>query len=167
MNAVCDVYEPNLELGLKAASTGAKPYDNYKRLLESKAIDVIIVATPDHWHAQMVIDAVEAGKDVYVEKPMAHTIEDGDRIIAAVRRTKRVVQVGMQRRSYPVFQEVKQVFETGALGDVRLVQGWWLNNQKSLSERKLEGKLDWNQWLGTAPKKPVDPKPHLPPRDCA
>ena len=158
VNAVCDVYEPNLELGLKAASTGAKPYDNYKRLLENKDIGVVVVATPDHWHAQMVIDAVEAGKDVYVEKPMAHTIEDGDRIIAAVRRTKRVVQVGMQRRSYPVFQEAKQVFETGVLGDVRLVQGWWLNNQKSLSERKLEGKLDWNQWLGTAPQKPVDPK---------
>lgn len=158
VSAVCDVYEPNLELGLKAASTGAKPYGNYKRLLENKDIDVVVVATPDHWHAQMVIDAVEAGKDVYVEKPMAHTIEDGDRIIAAVRRTKRVVQVGMQRRSYPVFQEAKQIFETGALGDVRLVQGWWLNNQKSLSERKLEGKLDWNQWLGTAPKKPVDPK---------
>ncbi len=158
MAAVCDVYEPNLQAGLKAASTGAKPYDNYKRLLDQKDIGVVVIATPDHWHAQMVVDAVEAGKDVYVEKPMAHTIEDGDRIVKAVRRTKRVVQVGMQRRSYPVFQEAKQIVDTGVLGDVRLVNGWWVNNQKLLSDRKLEGKLDWNQWLGTAPKKPVDPK---------
>lgn len=107
MAAVCDVYEPNLEKGLKAASTGAKRYDNYKRVLEDRSIDAVVIATPDHWHAQMVIDAVEAGKDVYVEKPMSHRIDDGFRVIEAVRRTKRVVQVGMQRRSFDIFQEGK------------------------------------------------------------
>src|SRR5438045_9028107 len=85
MAAVCDVYEPNLQAGLKAASTGAKPFDNYKRVLEDRTIDAVVIATPDHWHAQMVVDAVEAGKDVYVEKPMAHNIDDGFRGIAAVR----------------------------------------------------------------------------------
>src|SRR5579872_1187447 len=99
MAAVCDVYEPNLQAGLKAASTGAKPFDNYKRVLDDPSIDVVVIATPDHWHAQMVIDAVHAGKDVYVEKPMVHKIDDGFRVIEAVRSTKRVVQVGMQRRS--------------------------------------------------------------------
>src|SRR5262245_40671088 len=89
MAAVCDVYEPNLTAGLKAASTGARGFDNYKRLLEDKSIDAVVVATPDHWHAQMTIDAVEAGKDVYVEKPLAHTIDEGFRIIEAVRRTRR------------------------------------------------------------------------------
>jgi predicted dehydrogenase len=158
MAAVCDVYEPNLQAGLKAAASGAKPYDNYKRLLENKDLDFVVVATPDHWHAQMVIDAVEAGKDVYVEKPLAHTIEEGERIVAAVRRTNRVVQVGMQRRSFPIFQEAKRIQDSGAVGDVHLVNAWWLNNQKGLSDRQLQGKLDWNQWLGTRSKRPVDPK---------
>lgn len=67
MAAVCDVYEPNLTGGLKAASSGAVGYDNYKKLLADKSLDVVVIATPDHWHAQMTIDAVEAGKDVYVE----------------------------------------------------------------------------------------------------
>src|SRR5688572_19256047 len=72
MAAVCDVYEPNLAAGLKVASTGAKSFDNYKRLLDDKSLQIVVIATPDHWHARMAIDAVEAGKDVYVEKPLAH-----------------------------------------------------------------------------------------------
>jgi len=157
MAAVCDVYEPNLKAGLKVASSGARPYDNYKRLLEDKSIDVVVVATPDHWHARMTIDAVEAGKDVYVEKPMAHTIEEGFHMIDAVRRTKRIVQIGTQRRSAPMFIQAKEIIDSGALGEVRLVNSWWLNHQASLSQRKLEGKLDWEQWLGPAPKRPPDP----------
>jgi predicted dehydrogenase len=155
MNAVCDVYEPNLQKGLKAAATGAKAYDNYKRVLEEPSIDVVVIATPDHWHAQMVIDAVEAGKDVYVEKPMAHKIDDGFRVIEAVRRTKRVVQVGMQRRSFDLFQEGKELMDR--VGEVRLVNAWWVNNQKTLSQAPLAGKLDWQQWLGPAAHHPVDP----------
>ena len=157
MNAVCDVYEPNLAAGLKAASSNARSYDNYKRLLDDKAIDVVIVATPDHWHAQMVIDAVAAGKDVYVEKPLAHTIEDGDRMVKAVRASKRIVQVGTQRRSYDIFQEAQQIAGSGQLGEVRLVNAWWVNNQAGLREGKLEGKLDWEQWQGPAEKKSLDP----------
>ncbi|MBI3473249.1 MAG: Gfo/Idh/MocA family oxidoreductase [Candidatus Solibacter usitatus] len=156
MGAVCDVYEPNLAAGLKAASSGARPYGNYQRLLEDKSIQAVVVATPDHWHARMVIDAVEAGKDVYVEKPMAHTIAEGFRVIEAVRRTRRVVQVGMQRRSFPLFQEGKRIVESGALGDVRLVNAWWLNHQQGLRQATLQGKLDWTQWLGTAPRREMD-----------
>ena len=155
MNAVCDVYEPNLQKGLKAAAAGAKAYDNYKRVLEEPSIDVVVIATPDHWHAQMVIDAVEAGKDVYVEKPMAHKIDDGFRVIEAVRRTKRVVQVGMQRRSFDLFQEGKELMDR--LGEVRLVNAWWVNNQKTLSQAPLAGKLDWQQWLGPAAHHAPDP----------
>lgn len=157
MAAVCDVYEPNLQAGLKAASDGAKSFDNYKRLLDDKSIDAVVVATPDHWHARMVIDAVEAGKDVYIEKPMAHKVDEGFAVIEAVRRTKRVVQVGMQRRSFDMFQDAKQIMESGALGPVRLVNSWWLNNQTGLRNNKLEGKLDWQQWLGTSPKRDMDP----------
>ncbi|PYT28886.1 MAG: hypothetical protein DMG57_13375 [Acidobacteria bacterium] len=155
MAAVCDVYEPNLQAGLKAASTGAKAYDNYKRVLEEPSIEAVVVATPDHWHAQMVIDAVEAGKDVYVEKPMAHKIDEGFRVIEAVRRTRRVVQEGMQRRSFDLFQEGKELM--GQVRDVRLVNAWWLNNQRSLKQAPLQGRLDWNQWLGSAPRRELDP----------
>ena len=156
MAAVCDIYEPNLQEGLKAANTGAKPFSDYKKLLEDKTLDAVVVATPDHWHARMVIDAVEAGKDVYVEKPMAHTIPEGFDVVNAVRRTKRVVQVGTQRRSSELFQEAKSILDSGQLGDVRLVTSYWMNHQASLSNRKLTGKLDWEKWLGTSPKRPLD-----------
>ena len=102
-----------LKTGLAAASTGAVAYGDYEKLLEDKSIPVVIVATPDLWHAQMVIDAMHAGKDVYVEKPLAHTIEDGYRIIAAVRETKRIVQVGMQRRSSALLQETHRQMKGG------------------------------------------------------
>ncbi|MEO8657389.1 MAG: Gfo/Idh/MocA family oxidoreductase [Bryobacteraceae bacterium] len=154
--AVCDVYQPNLEAGLKEASTGARALRDYRRLLDDKSLDAVIVATPDHWHARMVIDAVDAGKDVYVEKPLAHTIEEGFAVIDAVRRTHRVVQVGTQRRSAELFLKAKQVMESGQLGDIRLVTSAWYNNQASLSDRKLTGDLDWKQWLGTAPQREVD-----------
>jgi predicted dehydrogenase len=157
MAAVCDVYEPNLTAGLKVSSTGAKSFDNYKRLLEDKSIDAVIVATPDHWHARMTIDAVEAGKDVYVEKPLAHTIDEGFRIIDAVRRTKRIVQVGTQRRSSDLFAQASQIVQSGETGNVRLVNSWWYNHTATPQKRPLEGKLDWNQWLGSAPKRDVDP----------
>ncbi|MCL4840775.1 MAG: Gfo/Idh/MocA family oxidoreductase [Bryobacteraceae bacterium] len=158
MNAVCDVYEPNLTAGLAAASTGARGYTDYRQLLENKDIDAVLVATPDHWHAQMVIDAVEAGKDVYVEKPMCHTVDEGYRMVEAVRRTKRVVTVGTQRRSSPLFQEAAKFVTPERLGDVRLVTSWWLNHQRGLSDRKIEGKLDWKQWLGPAPARPLEDK---------
>ena len=153
---VCDVYQPNLEAGIKEASTGAKPFSDYRRLLDDQSLPAVIVATPDHWHAQMVIDAVEAGKDVYVEKPLAHKIDEGFRIIEAVRRTKRVVQVGMQRRSAQLFVEARNIVASGTLGEIRLVTSAWYNNQGSLSNRKLAGDLDWKQWLGSTPERPVD-----------
>jgi predicted dehydrogenase len=156
VGAVCDVYEPNLEAGLKEATTGAKPFRDYRRLLEDKSLDVVIVATPDHWHARMTIDAVEAGKDVYVEKPLAHTIDEGFRIVEAVRRTKRIVQVGTQRRSMDLFSTARQFVTAGRLGEVRLVTSAWYNNQAGLNTRKLAGNLDWKQWLGSAPARAVD-----------
>lgn len=157
MAAVCDVYKPNLEAGLKAASTGAKGYSDYRRVLDDKSLDVVVVSTPDHWHAQMVIDAVHAGKDVYVEKPMVHTPEEGYRVIEAVRKTKRIVQVGTQRRSFPLFQEAKGILASGEVGDVRLVNGWWYNHQTSVRQGNFQGEIDWKAWLGTAPKRDADP----------
>jgi predicted dehydrogenase len=100
---------------------------------------------------------VEAGKDVYVEKPLAHTIDEGFRMVEAVRRTRRIVQVGTQRRSSDLFGEAKQIMDSGVTGEVRLVNSWWLNHTRMLSDDKLEGKLDWAQWLGPAPKRELDP----------
>ena len=154
--AVCDVYEPNLQKGLKVANTGAKAYSDYRRLLEDKSIEVVVVATPDHWHARMVIDAVEAGKDVYVEKPLAHTIDEGFAIIEAAKRTRRIVQVGTQRRSFDLFLDAKKIYDSKVCGDVKLVSSWWYNHQVGLNNRQLEGALDWKQWLGTSPKRDMD-----------
>src|SRR5215813_13229518 len=157
IGAVCDIYEPNLQAGLKDASSGAKSFRDYRKLLDDKSIDAVIVATPDHWHARMVIDAVEAGKDVYVEKPMAHKIEEGFDVIKAVRRTKRIVQVGTQRRSAELFLEGKRIMDSGQLGDIHLVTSAWYNFTPSLRQAKLAGDLDWKQWLGSAPERPLDP----------
>jgi predicted dehydrogenase len=161
MAAVCDIYEANLEAGLKEASTGAKSYHDYRKMLDDKSLDAVIVATPDHWHARMVIDAVNAGKDVYVEKPMAHKIDEGFDVIDAVRRTKRVVQVGTQRRSAELFLEAKAIMDSGQLGDVRLVTSYWYNHQASLSKRSPTGKIDWKAWLGSAPQRDYDPMRHF------
>ena len=157
VTAVCDVYEPHLQKGLQAASEGARPYVDYRKLLEDRSIDAVIVATPDHWHSRMAVDAMEAGKDVYLEKPMAHTIEEGFAIVAAARRTRRVVQVGTQRRSFELNHEAKKIMDSGATGKVHLVSAWWLNYWKELTPGVLKGKLDWDLFQGPAPKRELDP----------
>jgi predicted dehydrogenase len=155
--AVSDVYQPNLQAGMEQAGPQAKSWGDYRRLLEDKSLDAVIVATPDHWHARMVIDAVSAGKDVYVEKPLCHAISEGFDVIKKVRELKRIVQVGTQRRSYPIYREAKAIVDSGKLGPVRLVTAWWLNHQSSLNSSPLKGELDWKQWLGPAPYRPLDP----------
>ena len=151
--AVCDVYEPNLEAGLSAARGRAKPYRRYQELLAVKSISIVIIATPEHWHYQMLLDALAAGKDVYVEKPLCHTPEQGVELMGAVRKSGRIVQVGMQRRSYPLYLKARDIRAAGTLGDVRLVRTWWVNNSlTSGPDRKLEGPLDWEQWQGPAPR---------------
>jgi len=155
MAAVCDVYEPNLEAGLKKASSSATPYHNYKKLLDDKSLDVVVIATPDHWHSRMAVDAVKAGKDVYLEKPMAHTIEEGFDIINATRRQRRIVQIGTQRRSSDFF--IEATTHMNELGPVHLITSQWLNYWDKLRNKKLAGKLDWKQWIGSAPMRPEDP----------
>jgi predicted dehydrogenase len=157
MAAVCDVYEPHLANGLKAASTGAKGYEDYRKLLEDRSIDAVIIASPEHWHCQMLVDAVTAGKDAYVEKPLAHSVDEGFRMVDAVRRTRRIAQVGTQRRSYELYQEAKGIFASGMLGKIRMVNSWWLNTMPGrLSPRELKGKLNWDLFLGPAPKRDLD-----------
>ena len=159
--AICDVYEPNLEraVSVAAKTPGNRPtqYRNYRELLADKDVDAVLIATPEHWHAQQVLDALAAGKDVYIEKPLCHTPEEGIALIEAERRSKQIVQVGMQRRSYDLYIEARKRVAAGALGNVRMVRSWWLNNYLSDAPRALEGRLDWAQWQGKAPPHAVDP----------
>jgi predicted dehydrogenase len=152
VGAICDVYEPNLERGLstaKKAGSTAKAYRNYKQLLADKEIQAVLIATPEHWHAQMVLDAIAAGKDVYVEKPLCRTPEEGVALVEAEKKTKQIIQVGMQRRSYDLYQQGREIVAAGTLGNVRMVRSWWLNNYLGARPlQKLEGVLDWEQWQG-------------------
>jgi predicted dehydrogenase len=161
VGAICDVYEPNLEKAVSTASQvpGTKPklYRNYKELLADPEIQAVLIATPEHWHTQMVLDALAAGKDVYVEKPLCHTPEEGIKLVEAEKHTKSIVQVGMQRRSYDLFQQGRQVVSAHKLGTVRMVRSWWLNNYLDGGvARKLDGPLDWEQWQGPAPHREFD-----------
>lgn len=158
---VCDVYEPNLEAGLSAAGPGAHAYRNYKALLDSKDIQVVIISTPEHWHHQMFLDALAAGKDVYIEKPFCQRPEQGIEMIDAAKKSKSVIQVGMQRRSYDMYVKAGKIIQDGELGKVRMVRAWWLNNQIGETTGKLTGPLDWEQWQGPAEKRPLDPKRFL------
>src|ERR1019366_5675438 len=155
VGAICDVYEPNLERAVSTASetpvTHAKIYRNYKELLADKDVQAVLIATPEHWHAQMVLDALAAGKDVYVEKPVCHTPDEGAKLVDAERHTKQIVQVGMQRRSYDLYLDGARLVASGALGNVRMVRSWWLNNyvgNGGAGTAKLDGPLDWEQWQG-------------------
>jgi len=162
VGAVCDVYEPNLEKALsvaaKAQPSAPVAYRNYRDLLADKHIDAVLIATPEHWHHRMVLDALAARKDVYVEKPLCHTPEEGVELVAAEKRSRQIVQVGMQRRSYDLYLDGRQIVAGGTLGSVRMVRSWWLNNYlESQPATRVEGKLDWDQWLGPRPKRPLNP----------
>src|SRR5882724_6854473 len=131
VGAICDVYEPNLERALSTASKAGshpKAYRNYKQLLADKDVQAVLIATPEHWHHRMVLDALAAGKDVYVEKPLCQTPEQGVELMEAERRSKQIVQVGMQRRSYDLYIEGRKIVAAKALGAVRMIRSWWINN---------------------------------------
>jgi predicted dehydrogenase len=162
VGAICDVYEPNLERGLSTASktpdSHPKAYRNYKQLLDDRNINAVLIATPEHWHHRMVLDALAAGKDVYVEKPLCQTPEQGVELVEAERRSSNIVQVGMQRRSFDLFLEARKIVAAGTLGAVRMVRAWWLNNYLGGSDTaRLDGPLDWEQWQGPARRVPLDP----------
>lgn len=164
VTSICDVYEPNLERALSVAAKAqggesARAIRNYKQLLDDKTIQAVLIATPEHWHHRMVLDALAAGKDVYVEKPLCQTPEQGVELMRAEKASKNIVQVGMQRRSYDLYLEARKIVAAGTLGDVRMVRSWWLNNYVGQPpSAKLTGPLDWEQWQGPV-KHRVPPDP--------
>ena len=157
--AVCDVYEPHrLEAKAKLAPD-ADDYVEHQKVLARKDIDAVVIGTPDHWHVPITIDAVRAGKDVYCEKPVTHKIEEGDRLIAAVRESKRVVQTGTQQRSWEHFIKAKQLIDSGRLGQITLIRTYWYQNH--IANQQKGGlidmsKLDWKRFLGPAANRPFD-----------
>jgi predicted dehydrogenase len=158
--ALCDVYEPHL---LRAASEAdlknVKQVRDYRAVLDDKSIDAVIIGAPDHWHAKMVMDAVAAGKDVYVEKPVTHTLEEGSDLVRAVESSNRVAQTGTQQRSWPHFIEGKQIIDSGKLGKITSVRMWWYQNYAAGGRpTKLDlDKLDHKMWLGNAPAQTITP----------
>jgi predicted dehydrogenase len=162
--AVCDAYEPRRAEAREKLAPGAREYLDYRQVLEQKDIDAVFIGAPDHWHVPMAVDAVRAGKDVYVEKPVSHTIEEGERLIQAVDETRRVVQVGYQQRSWDIFQLGNEIVRSGRLGQVTLVLSSWyqdyLRNFGKLSPVDAS-KLDWKRFLGSAPEQPFDQRRFL------
>src|SRR5438309_238356 len=113
--AVCDLRDDYLDNAVKKSRATPKKYKDYKKLLEDKSVDAVVIATPDHWHALMFVDACNAGKDVYVEKPLSLTVGEGRKMVETADRTKRVVQVGTNRRSWKTYKEAAEFVRSGGI----------------------------------------------------
>jgi predicted dehydrogenase len=162
--AACDLYDGRHTLAREITNNPTLPATRrYQELLANKDIDCIVAAVPDHWHKQVVVDAVTSGKDIYCEKPMSHSPADGVAMVEATKRTGRIVQIGSQRVSSLICAKAKEMISQGMLGDMMLVEGWLGRNDPTgaweyppppdLSPQNL----DWDTWQGTVPKKPFDP----------
>ena len=160
VTSLCDCYDKNLNAALEKTEGKAKTYTDYRKLLESKEVDAVLIATPDPWHAKMSIDACNAGKDVYIEKPLTFSIEEGHDIIKAVKATNRVMQVGLQQRSGEHYMEAKrEYFDSGKMGKVTLVRTWWHGNGYHLRKPNFKDQpagLDWKAFLGPVKFRPFD-----------
>lgn len=155
--AVCDVFKPNIERALKDTPQ-AKTFTDYEELLAMKGLDAVVIASPDHHHCPMLLAALKAGKDVYLEKPLSKSLEESKKMIAAVRSTDRIVQIGMQRRSAPAIMKARKLIDDGALGRVSLVRPqWFWNIAKPLNNAPLEGEIDWKRFVGSAYQRPLEP----------
>ncbi|HLA38615.1 MAG TPA: Gfo/Idh/MocA family oxidoreductase, partial [Candidatus Glassbacteria bacterium] len=163
--AVCDCYRPNLDKALKALEKSGKPkpaeYADFRKLLDDKEIDVVIAASPDHWHPLHTVMACRAGKDVYVEKPVSVTVSEGRVMTDVARQTGRIVGVGTQQRSGEHFQRAVEIVRDGTLGRITKVSTWNYENEYPVGIGNPpdcdppEG-LDWNMWLGPAPLRPFN-----------
>jgi len=158
--AVCDVYEPHRQEAMAKFGPNAREYGDHREVLANPDVDAVVIGTPDHWHVPILTAAVAAGKDAYCEKPVTHTVEQGQGIISAVHNSKRVVQIGTQQRSWPHFVQAKALVDEGRLGQITLVRTYWYQNYQLAQDRLRAAidtaKLDWKQFLGSAPYRPFD-----------
>jgi predicted dehydrogenase len=157
--ALCDCYESRMASARRWAPQ-AKPYADFRKLLDDREIDAVIVATPDPWHAQMLVLAVQAGKDVYLEKPVFYRLREAKTMVDAVRRSKQIVQIGTQHRSGDHFAEAARMVQGGKIGEVHFVRVWNYvgrgNNSQPVPDSEPPAGLDWDAWLGPSPKVPFN-----------
>jgi len=154
--AACDVYSPHAdELKTRENAAGLTTHVDYKDVL-AKQVDAVFIAVPDHSHVRVASDALAAGKDVYLEKPVTHTIEEGDALVRAVRSSKQILQCGMQQRSWRHFQSAVELIQSGNIGRITQVRTYWYQNyQRDWSTKPIDPQLlDWKRWLGSAPDQP-------------
>ncbi len=162
---ICDVDDAHIAKGLEICEKkGRKKPDatkDFRSVLDRKDVDFVLVATPDHWHALPTVMACQAGKDVYVEKPLAKTIAEGRAMLEASKRHNRVVQMGSQWRSCKHIIEASDIVRSGKLGKVSVVRGWayldWLPSIGNPADGQPPAGVDYNQWLGPAPERPFNP----------
>jgi predicted dehydrogenase len=161
--AACDLYDGRQTLARQIVEKEIPTTRRYKELLDNQEIDCLIAAVPDHWHKHIVVDACNAGKDIYCEKPMTHHVAEGFEIIDAANKNDRIVQIGSQRRSDIVYTKAKELFDQGEVGDVCLVEAYMGRNdpcgawQYTVPPDLSPQTVDWETWLGDAPKRPFDP----------
>jgi len=161
--AACDLYDSRHEAAQEAVQKQVPVTRNYHEILERKDVDAVIVAVMDHQHRRVVVDACAAGKDVYCEKPMSHTVEDGFAIVEAVRKNNRILQVGSQRVSSLVYEKAREIYASGAVGDVFFIEGSMDRNSASgawvypIPPDASEQTIDWTEFLVGAPQRPFDP----------
>ena len=161
IGAVSDVYRKRLDAA--AQKTGGRPFSQYKELLAQKDLDYVLIATPEHWHHRMTLDALDAGKHVYVEKPMTHTIRQAQDVVRKMRGSKLKLQVGVQGMSDESYEVAHKYIKEGALGKVVMAQIDYSRNYigdfwayEIDPDAKPGVNLDWAAWLGPAPKRPWD-----------
>ncbi len=160
--AICDVYAPQVELAIKEGKLeGVQTHKDFRGILDDQNIDAVIVASPDHWHALQTVMACQAGKDVYVEKPISVTIDEGRKMVQAARKYNRVVQVGTQQRSGDHYQKAAEIVRGGQIGKVTFVRTWNFGNQMpegigNPADGAPPDGLDWEMWLGPAPMRPFN-----------
>lgn len=161
VTAVCDIYQPYMDFASKKIGGSPRQFKDYRKLIELKDIDAVAVCTPDHWHALQMIAACQAGKDVYVEKPLSLCVQEGRKMVEAAKKYKRVTQVGIHRRSATFVREAADIVRSGALGKVMAVRAFHIQNEwpngigNPKDEAPPEG-FDWESWLGPAPKRPYN-----------
>ena len=163
LTAVSDIYDGRLTRAKERWGSQLFASRDYREVLARPEIDAVIIATPDHWHQRIAIDAMKAGKDVYVEKPMVQKIEEGQPLADVAKQTTRIVQVGSQRVSSIVYAKARELYRAGAIGDLVLVEAWINRNsamgawQYTLPLDASPQTIDWDRFIGHAPKRPFEP----------